>query len=178
MVIKLNRNYHTTNPAITKVLVVILAAVLLFASYTVATEINRAHAETITTPGYILCRSYVIIRQWAHKRATEIGQLDPADPVEIDGKTQDGFAHIVSPMDGWVWAGFIVFDEPREVNITATVTAPKRMYCRKWCDGPQVDERPYLISGSEVKVYWASDKWSLTNRGFLQTEWLEGDGLW
>ena len=171
----MNHRYYNTTPALTKVLIIILAAVLLFASYTVATEIDRAHAEEITTPGYILCKSYVLIRMSPSRKAPEIGQLDPAEPIVIDGKTRAGFAHIVEPCDGWVWAGYITFSEPKQVNTTATVTAPKRVYCRKWCDGPTVDERPYLITGSEVKVYWLSQDWAITNRGFVKTEWLEGD---
>ena len=171
----MNRMYYNTNSALTKVLVIVLAAVLLFASYTVATEIDRARAEEITTTGYILCKSYVLIRMAPSRKAPEIGQLDPAEPIEIDGKTKAGFAHIVEPCDGWVWAGYITFSEPKQVNVTATVTAPKRVACRKWCDGPTIDERPYLISGSEVKVYWISQDWAITNRGFVKTEWLEGD---
>ncbi|MBQ1777932.1 MAG: SH3 domain-containing protein, partial [Acidaminococcaceae bacterium] len=122
----MNRIYYTTSSPLTKVLVLILAAVLLFASYTVATEIDRAHAEEITTQGYILCKSYVVIRQWASKRATEIGQLDPAEPIEIDGKTKDGYAHIVAPCDGWVWAGYITFSEPQKIDAPGVVTAKKR----------------------------------------------------
>ena len=171
----MNRIYYTTSSPLTKVLVLILAAVLLFASYTVATEIDRAHAEEITTQGYILCKSYVVIRQWASKRATEIGQLDPAEPIEIDGKTKDGYAHIVAPCDGWVHAGYIVFSEPKAVNAMATVTARKRVACRKWIDGPNVDSKPWLISGSEVKVLWMTSEWALTNRGYIKSTWLECD---
>jgi hypothetical protein len=170
---KISTNHCTTKNAFSKALIVILALVLLFSSYTIATEIDRAHAEEITTPGFILCKSYVVIRQWASKRATEIGQLDPAEPIEIDGRTKDGYAHIVAPCDGWVHAGYIVFSEPKAVNATATVTARKRVACRKWIDGPNVDSKPWLISGSEVRIYWMCDDWALTNRGYVKSEWLE-----
>ena len=99
--------------------------------------------------------------------------MDPGDRIEIDGKTKDGFAHIVSPMDGWVWAGNVVFSEPEQVNRTAYVTAKKRVACRRWVDGPKVDSKPYLISGSEVRVYWQSADWAVTSRGYIKTEWLE-----
>ncbi|MBQ5756027.1 MAG: SH3 domain-containing protein, partial [Erysipelotrichaceae bacterium] len=138
----MNHAYFSTKPALTKVLVLILAVVLLFASYTVATEIDRAHAEEITTQGYTLCKSYVVIRQWASKRATEIGQLDPAEPIDIDGKTKDGYAHIVAPCDGWVWAGYITFSEPQKIDAPGVVTAKKRVAARRWCDGPNVDSKP------------------------------------
>ena len=169
----MNRIYYTTSSPLTKVLVLILAVVLLFASYTVATEIDRAHAETVYATGYILCKDYVIIRQWASRHATEIGQLDPCDTVEIDGKTKDGFAHIVAPMDGWVWAGYITFSEPQKIDAPGVVTAKKRVAARRWCDGPNVDSKPWLISGSEVRIYWMCDDWALTNRGYVKSEWLE-----
>ena len=107
------------------------------------------------------------------RKATEVGQLDPGDEVEIDGRTKDGFAHIVSPIDGWVWAGNIVFSKPEKVERSAFVTANKRLAARRWGDGPQVDEKPWLICGSEVTVYWMSDEWAVTSRGYLKSEFLE-----
>ena len=169
----MNRRYYTTFSPFTKALVLILAAVLLFASYAIATEINRAHAETVYATGYILCKDYVIIRQWASRHAVEIGQLDPCDTVEIDGKTKDGFAHIVSPVDGWVHAGYITFSKPEEIGMTGVVVAKKRVAARRWCDGPQVNSKPWLVTGSEVKIYYMSDDWACTSRGYVKSEWLE-----
>lgn len=165
-------NFTKKSP-ISKALIVILVAVLGLAGYTVETEINRALAEATTTSAWILCKDYVLIRMWASRKAQEVGQLDPCDPIEIDGKTANGFAHIVSPVDGWVWAGNIVFSEPVEVNEKYTVVARNRVACRRWCDGPQVESRPWLISGSEVRVYYMSDEWAVTARGYVRTEWLE-----
>lgn len=167
------QNNFTKKSAFSKALIGILVLVLAFGTYTVATEINRARAEAVTTPAWILCKDYVLIRMWPSRKATEVGQLDPCDEVEIDGRTKDGFAHIVAPVDGWVWAGNIVFSQPVEVNEKYTVVARTRVACRRWCDGPQVAERPWLISGSEVRVYYMSDEWAVTARGYVRTEWLE-----
>ena len=169
----MNRSYYTTFSPFTKALIVILAALLLFASYTVATEINRAHAETVFATQYILCKNYVLVRMWPSRKATEVGQLDPGDEVEIDGKTKDGFAHIVSPTDGWVWAGNIVHNPVEKVDRPAYVTAKKRVACRKWCDGPQIDEKPWMITGSECKVYFMDSEWAVTSRGYVKVEYLE-----
>ena len=169
----MTRRYYITSSALTKVLTLILAFVIALAAYTVATEINRAHAETVYTKQWIICKDYVIIRNWPSRKATEGGQLDPGDEIEIDGKTQDGFAHIVSPVDGWVWAGNIVSSQPEKVECKAFVTAKKRLYCRRWVDGPTVDSKPYLVNGSEVRVFWMNDEWAVTNRGYLRSEWLE-----
>lgn len=164
--------YFNTSLAKKIVLIAICIAVAL-ASYNIASRINDAHAETVTTTGYIMCKSYVLIRMWPSRKSQEVGQLDPRDTVEIDGRTKDGYAHIVAPCDGWVHAGYIVFSEPKAVNATATVTARKRVACRKWIDGPNVDSKPWLISGSEVRIYWMCDDWALTNRGYVKSEWLE-----
>lgn len=173
VLVNMNRNYYTTSSALTKVLALILVLVIAMASYAVATEINRAHAETVYAKQWIICKDYVLIRQWPSRRAPECGQLDPGDDIEIDGKTKDGFAHIVSPVDGWVWAGNIVSSQPEKVECKAYVTANKRLYCRRWVDGPTVDSKPYLINGSKVHVYWMNDEWAVTNRGYVRSEWLE-----
>jgi len=147
---------------------VILVAVIIAAG-----AILTARSEDVTTPAWVICKDYVVVRMWASRRATEVGQLDPCDPIEIDGKTKDGFAHIVAPMDGWIHAGYITFSEPQKIDETGVVVAKKRVAARRWCDGPQVDSRPWLICGSEVKVYYMSDDWACTSRGYVKSEWLE-----
>ena len=169
----MNQGQYTRRSAFSKALTWILILMIAVAGYAVQTEINRVHAETVYATGYILCKDYLLIREWASRKAPEIGQLDPGDSIEIDGKTKDGFAHIVSPMDGWVWAGNIVFSPVEEIGRSAYVTAKKRLAARRWVDGPQVEGRPWLISGSEVTVYWMSDEWAVTSRGYLRSEWLE-----
>lgn len=163
---------YTTSIAKKIVIIAICIAVGL-ASYNIASRINDAHAETVTATGYIMCKSYVMIRMWPSRKAQEIGQLDPCDTVEIDGRTKDGYAHIVAPCDGWVWAGYITFSEPKKIDAPGVVTAKKRVAARRWCDGPNVDSKPWLISGSEVRIYWMCDDWALTNRGYVKSEWLE-----
>lgn len=164
--------YYNTSLAKRIALIAICIAVGL-ASYNIASRINDAHAETVTATGYIMCKSYVMIRMWPSRKAQEIGQLDPAEQIEIDGRTKDGYAHIVAPCDGWVWAGYITFSEPKKIDAPGVVTAKKRVAARRWCDGPNVDSKPWLISGSEVRIYWMCDDWALTNRGYVKSEWLE-----
>jgi hypothetical protein len=164
---------YSKKSTFSKVLIVILLICIALAAYAIATEINRAHAETVYAKQWIMCKDYVLIRMGPSRKSPEVGQLDPADEIEIDGKTKDGFAHIVSPVDGWVWAGNIVDSKPEKIDGTGYVIANKRLYCRRWIDGPTVEEKPYVINGSEVKVFWIGGGWALTNRGYLQSEWLE-----
>lgn len=169
----MNRSYYTTSSPLTKVLTLILAVLLCVAAWNIETEINRVRAESVYAKQWIICKDYVLIRQWASRKAPECGQLDPGDEIEIDGNTKDGFAHIVSPVDGWVWAGNIVDSRPEKVECMAFVTAKTRLAARRWVDGPQVDSKPWLINGSEIKVYWMNDEWAVTSRGYVRSEWLE-----
>lgn len=169
----MNRSYYTTSSPLTKVLTLILAVLLCVAAWNIETEINRVRAESVYAKQWIICKDYVLIRQWASRKAPECGQLDPGDEIEIDGNTKDGFAHIVSPVDGWVWAGNIVGSRPEKVECMAFVTAKTRLAARRWVDGPQVDSKPWLINGSEIKVYWMNDEWAVTSRGYVRSEWLE-----
>lgn len=145
---------------------VIIAAVIIFA----------CRAEDVYAKGWILCEDYVQIRQWASRDATSIGQLDPGDEIEIDGKTENGWAHIVSPCDGWVHAGYITFSEPEKVGDWMSVNAKKRVACRRWAQGPQIEDngrKRWLVNGSEVQVLWMSKEWAVTSRGYIESEWLE-----
>ena len=166
-------NHYTTKFPITKALTIILAVVVLFAVYSLQTEWLNAKAERTVTEAWILCSDYINIRMWPSKKATSVGQLDPCDEIEVDGRTKDGFAHIVSPVDGWVHAGYITFSKPEAIGETYSVCAKKRVACRRWIDGPKVDRRPWLINGSEVQVLFMSDDWAVTSRGYVKSEWLE-----
>ena len=154
-----------------------ILAVLILAAGAYATNYSgiRARAEESTTTAWALCKSYVNIRLWPSKTATEVGFLDPCDRVEVDGRTKDGFAHVTYPVDGWVYAGYLTFSEPKAIGQTYTVVARKRVAARRWVDGPQMGTKPWLINGSQVKVLYMSDDWALTDRGYVKSEWLEED---
>ena len=172
----MNRKHYTTYRPLTKVLTLILAVLVFVSSWLIATEVNRIHAESVYATEWVICKDYVLIRQWPSRKAPECGQLDPCDDVEIDGKTKDGFAHIVSPVDGWIWAGNLVESKPEAVNLKGYVTAKNRVACRRWVDGPQaeINGKPsWLVNGSEVKIFYMSEEWACTSRGYIKSEWLE-----
>lgn len=158
-----------------KAVFVLLMAVLFVIVFVAHYKALMARAEEVTTTGWVMCKSYLNVRMAPSKTAMEVGRLDPGDAVELDGRTKDGWAHIVGGDfggDGWIWAGYIVFDEPAEVNDRYTVTG-SRVACRKWTDGPQIPGREWILGGSEVKVYWISDEWALTSRGYIMSQYLE-----
>lgn len=167
--------YYTTHKHIRKPLIFLLALALAVTVFTANYHGIRARAEDSTTTAWALCKSYINIRLWPSKEATAVGFLDPCDSVEVDGRTKNGFAHIVEPLDGWVYAGYLTFSEPKAVGETYTVVARRRVAARRWVDGPQMGTKPWLINGSEVQVLYMSEDWALTSRGYVKSEWLEVD---
>lgn len=167
--------YYTTHKHIRKPLIFLLALALAVTVFTENYHGIRARAEDSTTTAWALCKSYINIRLWPSKEATAVGFLDPCDSVEVDGRTKNGFAHIVEPVDGWVYAGYLTFSEPKAIGQKYTVVARRRVAARRWVDGPQMGTKPWLINGSEVQVLYMSEDWALTSRGYVKSEWLEVD---
>lgn len=146
----------------------ILIALIVFCVILYAVQ-----AEEVYAKGWILCKDYVFIRMTPDKGAIEVGRLDPGDEIEIDGETSNGFAHIVSPCDGWVWSGNVTFSQVEKVDDRMVVCAKKKVACRRWIDGPQISGRKWALNGTEVTVFYMSDEWAVTSRGYIQSEWLE-----
>lgn len=161
---EMRRQLSPLSIALRIILVVVLIA---------ATIIFACRAEDVYAKGWILCKDYVLIRIAPSRGAQECGQLDPGDEIEIDGETADGFAHIVSPCDGWVWAGNITFAQVEKIDDVMTVVAKKQVACRRWIDGPQIDGNKWAKNGTEVKVFYMSEEWAVTSRGYIKSEWLE-----
>ena len=173
----MNQRHYTTCSPLTKAILLILVVLIAFAVYHIQLNRLEARAEETTTKAWVMIRpnDYVFLRQWPSRKATEAGFVDPGDMVEIDGKTKDGFAHVVYPTDAWIWAGYLVFEEPRTINEQYVVVSKTRLACRRWISGPTVQSKPYLVTGSTAYVYFEADNWCCTDRGFVRSEWLEAD---
>ena len=126
---------------------------------------------------WVLCQpdSYVNIRAVASGRSKIEGYALCGDSLETDGKTQRGFLHIYAPIeacDGWVSLGYIVWNEPHAVNAQYYICSPYRVAIRKTIGG---ERRKWAYALDELQVYWMSTEWSVTNKGFVKTEYLEED---
>ena len=150
-----------------RILALILALLLVFGS---------AAAET----RWIICKpgAQVMIRTNPDKGATECGFLEAGDSFETDGKIRNGFidAYGVGDGGGWIYAGYVVDEEPEQVNQRYICAAVIQVACRRWVDGPTIKGRKgWLKSGGTVRVYYRTEEWSVTNRGYIRSEWLEAD---
>lgn len=133
-----------------------------------------ADAET----RWVMCKSYVNVRMSPSKSSPEIGRLDAGDEFETDGMVRDGFIRVcgVGEGEGWVFAGYTVDERPTKTDERYVCVANSRVACRRWANGPQIRGKTgWLYNGTDVKVYYRTEKWALTSRGYIASEWLERD---
>ena len=154
------------------ILVAALAAVVLAGVFRMAAT---GRADTATA--WVICQpgDYVNIRENASRKSAAVGRLDPGDAVEITGEGRNGFAEIrdltlETAGGAWVYAGYIVFDEPEWYGDEMVVIGTARVAARRNCCG---EVRSWLQPGTEVQVFWKTEEWCVTNRGFIRTEYLE-----
>lgn len=123
---------------------------------------------------WALCKSYVNLRAKPSKNAQIVGYLDCGDGAETDWEVKGSWLHIISPSteygDSWVNLAYMTDSKPEKVNETFVVVSSGRVALRKTIDGKR---RAWIHEGDTVKVLWVSDEWSLTNRGYIKTEYLE-----
>ena len=126
---------------------------------------------------YIMCMDQVNIRMGASTGADSVGWLEPCDVVYPDGKQKNGFMHCEIPSveagEGWIHKGYLVDDKPEKVNQKAYVTGSGKVQARKNVNGKRTR---WLKPGGELRVYWYSDNWCITDCGYVMTDFLELDG--
>ena len=132
---------------------------------------GTAGAET----RWAMCNGFVNVRSSPDKRSAVSGYLDSGDPFETDGKEKEGFIRVSGfgeNGDGWAFKGYVVTEQPEEVNARYVCIAKNRVACRKYIGGPRIG---WLYNGANVTVYRMTSEWSVTNRGYIRSEWLEPD---
>lgn len=156
--------------------VVLIALVVALIAFLAETLFIRVQAEEQTVKGWVLCQpaDYVNARTSHSRKSPSTGRFETGDELELDGKTKDGFVHVVGPNlesgDYWVYVGYVSMDEPEWYGDDMEVIGTARVAARKNMTG---DVRVWLQPGDIVMVYWITEEWAVTNRGFIRTEWLE-----
>ena len=141
---------------------------------------NVFSAGSAAETRWIICKpgAQVMIRSEPDKGADECGFLEVGDSFETDGKIRNGFieAYGVGDGGGWIYCGYVVDEPPKEINERYICAANVQAACRRWVDGPRIKgTNGWLKQGRTVKVYFRTDAWSVTNRGYIRSEWLEPD---
>ena len=173
------RSYNARKNTIRFIAAVIEGLLIIGIIVTIICGIQSiSYADTSTV--YALCRpgDYVHARKLPSRNSTSLGRFETGDEIQTDGKTKDGFVHVVNApfeeKDCWVYCGYIVFDRPEKMfGRTATVVCNGNLLVRQCIDGKVVKK---LKNGTELQIFYWSGEWVVTNRGYVRTEFIELDG--
>jgi len=124
---------------------------------------------------FIICQpdSFVWVREYAKKASAKTGYLMLGDSVWSDGKRKNGYVHVLGITEageGWVHSGFLIEDEPIVEKTKACIMSKGRVACRRSIRGTR---RKWLKNGDEVIVYAWGEEWSVTNKGFIKSKYLQ-----
>lgn len=150
------------------IIAVIAAVVFLFQASGIS--------ETDVTEAYVLCTDYVNVRPYPNRKGDEIGRFECGTRIWLDGRKKNGYLHIVDAgleSDGWVYAGYVVYDKPEKMSRSAVIVSKGRLAARKYVKGRRTR---WLKPLAALTVYAWSDEWCVTNCGYVQTRYLELEG--
>ena len=174
---KMKQNKYITEKAKAQMMAILAAAIGIFIGTFIGLQLVARGEENRLTEAWVLCQpdSYVNIRERASSRSAYAGMLMSGDLIWVDGQTKNGYAHCDDMPneagEGWVHAGYIVFEEPEEVNKECRISSNGRVSCRRTIGG---DRRCWVVDGSEVFVYQVAGEWAVTDKGFVKTEFIGG----
>ena len=140
--------------------------------------INAAEADEIYGQCWAICQpeSEVLIREKPGKKAEVVGAVRSGYWMRTDWREKDGWLHVIDLAnetgEGWIYEGYVVFTEPREVDAEMKIARGGRVACRRWIGGQR---KAWAKPGTTVTVYWMTGEWAVTNKGFIQSQYLEGE---
>ena len=154
---------------------VLLIILVVYAAITILNSIS--FAEELTEM-YVICQpgDYVNVRINPSKKSQAVGYIECGESFLTDGQKQNVFIHcygIGEAGEGWIHCGYVVEDEPVKVNRMAFSISKAKLAARKFIGGIV---RKWLKNLDKVMVYWMTDVWCVTNKGFVMTEYLEMEG--
>lgn len=140
------------------------------------TLISTAEAEDAQRECWIICQpgSEVLIREKAGKRAEIVGATCGGARMKTDGKQRNGYVHCIDMAnesgEGWIYAGYVTFEEPVRLDLQGVIVGRGRVACRKCIGGKR---KAWANPGDMVTVYWETGEWCVTNLGYIQAKYVE-----
>lgn len=150
-----------------RLLLIINAALLIGMA---AITVSSAESEY-----FIMCQpdSFVNVREAPRSGSHIIGYLELGEKITSDGQKKSGFIHAVDlhteSGEGWISIGYLVDDKPQIETSKAWIESKGRVACRRAIGG---DRRSWLKNGDELVLYASSAEWSVTDKGFIKTEFI------
>ena len=167
-----SNNYITSKAK--KVVVVVLSLLAILIGWQIGTSSCKASEEKLITV-WAMCKPGSFVPS---KNGHHVGILDPCDSFQTDGVTKNGYVRAIGLGDcgeGWVYCGFVSTEKPEPVFERYMCNSLSRVACRRWISGPRVANYGWIVNGSTVEVFYRTESWSVTNRGYIKSEFLEAD---
>ena len=162
--------------------VIILAALICMAAEVFfygcgAVLVGKALADG-ETDCWVICQpgDYINIRKGPGKQHEATGYAESGMRFTTDMEERNGYIHLVGVTeygDGWISSGYVVFGKPEEVNREMRIRSNGRVACRKTIDGKR---RCWVKNGETVTVYAMTRSVAVTNKGFIESRYLEEVG--
>ena len=164
-----------------KILITLLEiALIALAVYLIVTGLNGvtlAEEYDQVFTAYVICQKddYVNVRMYPSKKSEVVGRCDGGDEILTDGYEKNGFLRCYGfeSVDAWIFSGYVVYDKPEWVNRIGYSVSRAVLNVRRFIGGKVIHKLKNL---AEVVVYWLSDEWCVTNKGFVKTKYLEIEG--
>ena len=140
--------------------------------------LTEAHAAKKEGPkeAWVMCQpdSEVCVRAFPKKSADVVARVCPGDHIVLSGKKRGRWYHCIHPCEpgeGWIRGDFLSFTEPEIYpEGKAFDTLCGKLYARFSING---NKRVTLKKGVRVIVYMMAEEWSVTNKGYIMTKYLE-----
>ena len=129
---------------------------------------------------WVLCQpgngkpNEVMIREKPGRKSAVVGAVSCGDYLATDGKTRGRWIHVIDLAsetgEGWISAGYVVTDQPYHIDADGVIRCKGRVACRDSLDGKRIG---WAQPGDMVTVYWISEDWAVTDRGYISTRYVE-----
>ena len=138
--------------------------------------LNSIKAEEDLTEAWVICTDYVHVRMSPSRKSEAVGYVDAGDSVLVGSKKKNGFVRcygIGEYGEGWIHSGYLVYEKPEKVNCKAVSVSRGKLRARRHIKGKRVGWIKHLET---VTVYWWTDEWCVTDKGFVESRFLEMEG--
>ena len=128
---------------------------------------------TLADTKYVLVQTELNVRSKPSLGSNIYGRLFTGDIVQVT-KTYHEWCYLEGLHSeegcGWISSKYIVDDPVTQMNnVPAVIQANGRVAIRDSVNGKRIS---WVHSGDIVYVYGTSDSWTVTNRGYIKTQYL------
>lgn len=151
--------------------VALIAVILIVFAFVIK---SFAKADPITEQVWVICEPAGTVNIRRKPGGEVFGGATCGNELWTDNRQKNGYLHVIDLAaeedEGWISTRYIVYDEPAAINGPMVITGNGRVAVRKWIGGKIIR---WLQPGDGVHVYWMSEEWAVTDRGYIRSEFLE-----